>query len=404
MNMRSVPVPPPVGSSQPLRVPIWILAVVTFSGTLAMHIFIPALPIAGADLGAGIAEMQLTVSLYIVGLAIGQLVYGPLSDRFGRRPVLMGGLVLYTLSCAASILAPNAEILIVTRLFQAFGGCAGLVIARAIVRDICDPVDTVRQLAVMNLMVVIGPGAAPIVGGLIATSFGWRAVFVALSAMGAAILYLTWRSIPETRADPGDTRFSTFGRNYARLLTSPRFLALSIGGGCATTSMYAFVASAPFIFGNDLGRPAHEAGIYLAILISGVWIGSMMAKWVIGRMTMAKVLVLGNLISVAAAFVFLAAVLGGFLSVWLVVAAMTVMTMGIGLASPASMTEAFSVNPAVVGSASGLYGSAQMAVGAICTALASLGSHPALSAALVLAGAGVVAQLCFWFALSRSGS
>lgn len=108
MNMRSMPVPPPVGAREPLRVPIWVLAVVTFSGTLAMHIFIPALPIAGADLKAGIAEMQLTVSLYIAGLAVGQLVYGPLSDRFGRRPVLMGGLVLYTLSCAASIFAPNA--------------------------------------------------------------------------------------------------------------------------------------------------------------------------------------------------------------------------------------------------------------------------------------------------------
>ena len=125
-------------SSTPRAPALWGLALRTFSGTLAMHIFVPALPVAGADLHASSAAMQMTVSLYIFGLALGQLVYGPLSDRFGRRPVLLGALTLYTLAGLAAALAPGVNALIAARLFQALGGCAGLVLARAIVRDTAD--------------------------------------------------------------------------------------------------------------------------------------------------------------------------------------------------------------------------------------------------------------------------
>jgi DHA1 family bicyclomycin/chloramphenicol resistance-like MFS transporter len=387
-----------------LHVPIWLLALVTFSGTLAMHIFVPALPIAALNLGASTSEMQMTVSLYIFGLAVGQLIYGPLSDRFGRRPALMGGLVLYTLAGLAALFAPNAHALIAARLFQALGGCAGLVIGRAIVRDTSDPNDTAKRLAVMNLMVTVGPGAAPIIGGLLATSFGWRSIFIVLCGLGIANFLLTWRLIPETGKPGSDTSVATLGRNYIELLRSKAFLGFAIGGGCATTSMYAFIASAPFIFGRDLGRPAQETGIYLALLIGGVWLGSMMASRMIGKVPMAKLLILSNLASIAAALVFLAAVLSGHLSVWLTVSSMVVLTMGVGIASPTALTRAVSINPAVVGSASGLYGFTQMAVGAICTALAGFGRDPALSAAIVLVGAGVLAQCCFWMALRQPRS
>lgn len=387
-----------------LHVPIWLLALVTFSGTLAMHIFVPALPIAALDLGASTSEMQMTVSLYIFGLAVGQLIYGPLSDRFGRRPALMGGLVLYTLAGLAALFAPNAHALIAARLFQALGGCAGLVIGRAIVRDTSDPNDTAKRLAVMNLMVTVGPGAAPIIGGLLATSFGWRSIFIVLCGLGIANFLLTWRLIPETGKPGADTSVATLGRNCLELLRSKAFLGFAIGGGCATTSMYAFIASAPFIFGRDLGRPAQETGIYLALLIGGVWLGSMMASRMIGKVPMAKLLILSNLASIAAALVFLAAVLSGHLSVWLTVSSMVVLTIGVGIASPTALTRAVSINPAVVGSASGLYGFTQMAVGAICTALAGFGRDPALSAAIVLVGAGVLAQCCFWMALRQPRS
>lgn len=380
--------------------PLWLLALFTFSGTLAMHIFVPALPGAGRELDASAASMQLTVSFYIFGLACGQLVYGPLSDRYGRRPVLIGGLLLYTAAGLACAVAPDAHALIAARLMQALGGCAGLVLGRAIVRDTALPAETARRLALMNLMVTLGPGIAPILGGAIAASAGWRAIFVLLVGLGIANLLLAWRMLPETGSRVAhDT--ATLARNYARLVLSPSFLGYAIGGGCATTSMYAFIASAPFILVNELHRDAHEVGFILAILVSGVWLGSVLTSRLIVRVPIGRLLIGANALSVLAAFVFLGAALGGALTVPLTVGAMFLFTLGVGVAAPAALTQAVSVDPAVIGSASGLYGFAQMAVGALCTALAGVGADPALSTALVLAGSGCLAQLCFWIARRR---
>ena len=182
-----------------MSAPLWLLTLITFSGTLAMHIFVPALPEAARDLGASIGGMQMTVSVYILGLAVGQLAYGPLSDRFGRRPVLMAGLVLYALAGLAAAFAPDVHSLIVARLLQALGGCAGLVIGRAIVRDTALPQEAARRLAMMNLMVAIGPGAAPIVGGVLASSLGWRSIFFALALLGIVNLLFSWRLLPKAR-------------------------------------------------------------------------------------------------------------------------------------------------------------------------------------------------------------
>ena len=138
----TAPSPSPARSA-----PLWLLTLITFSGTLAMHIFVPAMPEAGQALGANIGEMQMTMSVYIFGLAMGQLLYGPLSDRFGRRPLLMIGLLVYTLTSVAAAFATAINGLIVLRLFQALGGCAGLVIGRAMARDSVQSHEAARRLA-----------------------------------------------------------------------------------------------------------------------------------------------------------------------------------------------------------------------------------------------------------------
>jgi DHA1 family bicyclomycin/chloramphenicol resistance-like MFS transporter len=380
-------------------VPLWLLASLTFSGTLAMHIFVPALPLAARDLGASTAAMQMTVSLYILGLAVGQLAYGPLSDRFGRRPVLMGGLVLYTVAGFAAAFAPGAPALIAARLFQALGGCAGLVLGRAIVRDTAAPQEAARRLALMNLMVTVGPGVAPLIGSALTSTSGWRSILFLLCALGIANFIFTWRLLPETGSPGANANASTLARNYLGLIRSPVFLGYSVGGGCATTSMYAFISSAPFIFVDQLHRPAHEVGIYLSILIFGIWLGSVLASRLVTRVAMDRLLIRANLVSVVATFVLLGAVLSGHLDVALAVVPMFIFMLGVGVAAPAALTQAMSVNPHVIGSASGLYGFIQMGVGALCTALAGLGSNPALTAAIILASAGLVAQMSFWIAL-----
>jgi DHA1 family bicyclomycin/chloramphenicol resistance-like MFS transporter len=391
-----------LGAERAVRphVPLWLLGLLTFSGTLAMHIFVPALPIAGAELGAGAAAMQITVSVYIFGLAVGQLIYGPLADRFGRRPVLMAGLVIYTLAGAAAGLAPGIDPLIAARLLQALGGCAGLVLARAIVRDTSAPTETARRLALMNLMVTVGPGVAPIVGGFVAETFGWRVIFVLLCLLGVGNFLFAWRLLPETR-QPMPGAGGSLARNYWHLLRSPAFLGYAIGGGCATTSMYAFIGAAPFIFVGEFHRPAYEVGLYLALLIGGVWIGSVIASRLIGRLPIGRLMVQANLVSVIAAAICLGALLLGLANVPLIVATMFVFTVGVGVAAPAALTQAVSVNPRVIGSASGLYGFAQMAIGALCTALAGIGGNPALAATLILTIAGVIAQAAFWMAQRR---
>lgn len=378
--------------------PLWLLTLITFSGTFAMHMFVPALPEAARALGASIGEMQLTMSVYIFGLAAGQLVYGPLSDRFGRRPVLIGGLVLYTAAGLAASLVPDVYSLIVARLMQALGGCAGMVIGRAMVRDTSLPHEAGRRLATMNLMVVLGPGAAPLIGGAMSAAFGWRSLFYALCLLGALNLAFTLWLLPESRP-PSAAKTTGLARNYRKLLTSPAFLGFAVGGGCATTSMYAFIGVSPFIFGHQLHRPDYEVGVYPAILVAGLWIGSVLATRLIPRLPVDKLAVGANIVSVLGALVFLGAVLSGHLTVLLAIGPMFVFGIGAGIASPAALTQAISVNPHVIGSASGLYGFSQMGVGALCTALVGLGRDPALAAATILVTAGVIGQASFWIAL-----
>jgi DHA1 family bicyclomycin/chloramphenicol resistance-like MFS transporter len=381
------------------RPALWLLVLITFSGTLAMHMFVPALPAAAQDLNASIAAVQMTISLYIIGLAFGQLIYGPVSDCFGRRPVLMVGLALYTAAGIAAALAPGIHALIAARLIQALGGCAGLVLGRAMVRDMSAAEDAARQLALMNLVVVIGPALAPLLGGFLAASLGWRSIFLLLIALGAANLLFAWRLLPETGRPTGTISVLSLGRDYRSLVGSPAFLGYAVGGACATTSMYAFIASAPFIFVNELHRSPHEVGLYLGILAVGVSAGSALASRLFGRVSIERLMVSANGLSVIAALAFFGVVALGELSVLSAVGLMCLFTFGAGMSSPAALTKAVSVNPKTIGSASGLYGFTQMAIGAVCTSLSGLGPDPAFAAAGVLAGAGVVSQLAFWIAL-----
>lgn len=380
--------------------PLWLLALITLTGTLAMHIFVPALPLAAQDLGATPRSAQLTLSAYIIGLAIGHLTYGPVSDRFGRRPVLVAGMAIYAAASLAAMLVPTVEALIAARFIQAVGGCSGLVLGRAIVRDSAAGNDTVRKLSMMNLMVMAGPGLSPLIGATLAGLTGWRSIFAALCAMGLANLLLIWRLLPESGGVRGnDAR--TVLRSYRNLAGSRSFVGYAIGGGCATTSIYAFIGTAPFIFVDQLHRPAQEVGFFLMLNIVGVWFGSLTAGRLVGRISTARLMVGGNLLSCTGALVFLLVAASGTLSVISTMLPMLLLAYGAGVASPAALAEALSINPSAAASASGLYGFTQMLVGSICTALSGIGTDPALAVAAVLLGAGVLAQLSFWLASTR---
>ena len=385
-------------------VPLWLLGLFTFSGPVGMHIFVPALPTAAKDLHATPAALELTISLYILGLAVGQLIYGPASDRFGRRPALLVGLSLFTVASLAGLFAPDTETLILARFFQALGGCSGLVLARAIIRDTSQPHEAARRLALTNLLVTAGPAVAPLIGAGLSSVWGWRTILMGLTALGVANFVLAWRILPETRPDALPVSASRYARDYFGLMRSRQFLGYAIGGACATTSLYAFIACAPFIFVDRLHVPSAGVGLYLALLVSGIWLGSLLASQLISRFSLTRFVVVANAVSVVAAATFLILLLADRATLVAIVGTMFVFSVGVGAAAPAALVKAISVNPRVTGTASGLYGSVQMAVGAALVALAGLGENPALVSAAVLLAAGVVAQAAFWMARSQGAA
>lgn len=383
--------------------PLWGLALLSFSGTLALHIFVPALPSAAQALHASAAQMQLTITWYIIGLAVGQLVYGPLSDHFGRRPPLLAGLTLYTLASFAALFAPDAYTLIAVRLLAALGGCAGMVLGRVIVRDTTrDTRDTASRLALLSVMVVIGPGLAPTFGGLLTAHASWRAVFIFLTLLGIVNICYTLWLLPETRPATSTTRHLSPLREYAALLGNRQYLGFALGGGLATTSIYAVVAAAPFVLSTQLGRPTHEVGFYLTLIICAMVIGYLLARFLLRRLKLKTVLLGSNFLSLCGAFSMLIFSAFGYLSVVTFIVPAVAYSVSAGLTSPGAAAQAISVKPRLAGAASGLYGCGQMIIGAICTVLAGLGSNHALSAALTLCASGLLGQFMLRSALKPS--
>jgi DHA1 family bicyclomycin/chloramphenicol resistance-like MFS transporter len=384
--------------------PLWGLAVLTLSGTLAMHIFVPALPVAGVELGASAAQMQMTITFYIIGLAIGQLIYGPVSDRFGRRVPLLVGLAIYTLASVVAMLAPDIGTLVSARLFAALGGCAGMVLGRVIVRDTTrDMSDAAGRLALMNMMVVVGPGLAPTVGGFLSNQIGWRSIFMFLSLLGLVNIVYTLFLLRETRPETAATRGAR-NNSYWVLLRSRGYMGFALGGGFSTTSIYAVVTATPFVFVHQLGRSSQEAGLYLTLVMAGMVIGNMLARNLLHRFNLSKVLLGANVLSLLSAACMLVAALFFPLTVVSFIGPAFVFSIAAGLTSPGAATEAISVNPEMAGAASGLYGCGQMVIGAVCTFLAGLGSNHAVSASVVLVIASLIGQIALRSALKVSAT
>ncbi len=365
-----------------LRAPLWLLVLVTFSGTMAMHIFVPALPVAGAALGASAASMQQTITLYVIGLALGQLIYGPVSDAVGRRPALLLGLSVYLCAGVMALLAPTLQWLLVARLLQALGGAAGIALGRAIVRDTAEPARVTRELALLNLLTLAGPGLAPIVGAYLADHFGWRAIYVFLVAIGSAMLLCTWRLLPETNRQLRPLKVASIGRDYRQLLGHPGFAGYMLGGACITSALYPYLASVPYIVHGQMGLPISAIGWFAASTIVGASLGTFLTRRLSSRWPAERFLFLGAGLGLTMAATLLAFHAMGWLTPGWLLAITITMTFGAGLASPAALGSSLAVMPSLAGSAAGLYGFGQMAMGAIGTLLVGHGDDPVVSCAV----------------------
>jgi DHA1 family bicyclomycin/chloramphenicol resistance-like MFS transporter len=377
------------------RAPFWLLVAITASGTLAMHILVPSLPLAAVDLGVSAGSIQLAITLYLVGVAFGQLLYGPASDMFGRRPVLLVALSAYVIASIVAGLAPNLPVLLAARVVQAVGGCGGLVLGRAIVRDGAEHGQAASQMALLTMTQSLAPGIGPAIGGYLGAWFGWRSIFAALTGLGGATLAATVLTLPETAASRGaaPVRMLT---SYARLLRASNFRGFMLGGAFTSTSIYAYLAASPFIFTQMLHRPAEEVGVYYLAIMAGVPVGSFIASRLARRVRLGLLLRATNALSMLGAAILFAITISGHLSVPGILLPMMLYSIGIGATSPIALASAIGTQPQMIGAASGLYGFTQMSFGALCTlAVGVWPGEQALTAAGVLLAATVAGQLAF---------
>ncbi|POA31296.1 MULTISPECIES: multidrug effflux MFS transporter [unclassified Pseudomonas] len=348
---------------------IWsaLLLVVVCLPRVTIDIYLPALPAMADALRASDAQLQLTLTLYMVGYAFSMLIGGPLCDRFGRRPVLIGGTALYLMATLMCALARDVEVLIVARMLQALGGCCGTVIGRVMVRDRFDRHEQTRLLSRISMGMAISPMVAPMIGSLIETAFGWRGVFAVLSVIAALTLILISLLLPETRpsAQP-DTRQQGTLRIYARLLRDRYFLRYSLAIGCVYCTYFPFIAESSTLLQRTLHLSSMEYAQVFAVTVAGYVLGSNLFRRLSARHDADTLIgyaitlnLVGSLLLIMATRLWPEALLS-------IVCPMLLIMLSVGIAIPACQLAVLQPFSAIAGTASGLFFFIQMAMTAVC--------------------------------------
>jgi DHA1 family bicyclomycin/chloramphenicol resistance-like MFS transporter len=336
--------------------------------------------------------VQGTLAIYFLGLAFGQVFYGPLSDRYGRRAPLFVGFGLYTIAAVACALAPDVQALTAARLVQALGGCAGMVIARAVVRDVTDERGAVRLMAQLMLVMGVAPIVAPMVGGALLPAFGWRGIFWLLAIYGATMLTVIALFLPESLPEERRRRDGLFAvvRVWRELLGNRRFVGHALTGGFIIGGMFTYISGSPFVLMELHGVPARHYGFYFGVNALGI----MAMGQVIGRLAqrvppaslLPVVIWVPFLAGLALLFVSATGV-GGFPALLVTLFCYVAM---IGAVMPLTVALGMGPHGAVAGSASALMGTLQFSIGAGASALlGALQSGTAVPMALVIAVCGV---------------
>ncbi|WP_443068938.1 multidrug effflux MFS transporter [Streptomyces sp. NBC_01361] len=378
-----------------------VLGGLTAVPPLSMDMYLPALPEVTGALHTSAATAQLTLTACLTGMALGQLAVGPMSDKWGRRRPLLIGLLLYIAATAVCALAPTAPLLIGFRLVQGLAGAAGIVIARAVVRDLYDGVEMARFFSTLMLISGVAPIVAPLIGGQVLRITDWRGIFVVLTAVGIALTALVWKGLPETlapeRRHSGGTAEAL--RTMRGLLADRVFTGYMIAGGFVFAALFAYISASPFVVQEIYGASPQTFSLLFGINSVGlIAVGQINGKLLVGRVSLDKALAVGLCVIALASAALLLMATGVFGDVGLVpiAAGLFVLMSAMGLAMPNTNALALMRTPHAAGSASALLGTSSFLVGAIASPLVGIaGEGTAVPMAVVQLACALAAVACF---------
>ena len=400
------PLPSPDAATPPPSRPparwrlLALLIAMSGMSSLSLNILVPAIPGIVARFAADPASIQLTVSLYLLGLAVAQLVFGPLSDRFGRRPVALAGLALACMASSAALLASSVAALVTARVVQSLGASAGQTISRAILRDLYDRERAAAMIGLVTSVVVFMPMAAPLIGGVLDTLFGWEAIFLFTALASGSVLVWALVALPETRRRglPAGTA-PHLRSDIAALAGSPQFFAYALCAGLGSAPFFSFLGGAPHVVVTMLGRSSAEFGMWFFAPSAGFMAGNFMVSRLVARHGIDALIwwgivatIIGGLINIAAYAAF-----PGWEMLTLFLPQL-IIGLGNGLLLPTSVAGAVSIRPQVAGTASGCTGFIQMGIAAAAAQLGGIvvadggGAMPML---LLVLGCGIATAMAF---------
>jgi len=372
---------------------ILILGALSAFGPLAIDFYLPAFPAMALAFGTDEKHVQLTLAAYFLGLSIGQLAYGPVADRFGRRLPLLVGVSLFTLASLACAYAPNLEWLIAARFVQALGGCAGMVISRAVVSDKCDAVGSAKVFSQLMLVMGLAPILAPMLGGLLVNLYGWQSIFIMLTAFSALSGLAVALGLPES-LPAGLPRQPLSGslRQYGRLLADRIFLGHALTGGIAIAGMFAYIAGSPFIFIKLYEVPAEHFGWFFGINAGGFILVAQINARLLAKRGPTFLLARTVWIYLAAALVLLGISSLHTEKLWPLLLPLFVCIASLGCIIPNASACAMNGQGARAGSASALLGCLQFSVAAGAAWLVGfLHDGSAMPMAMVISLCGILA-------------
>ena len=360
----STPAPPP------RRPPVIALVAVSAVSPFAINAIVPSLPAIEHAFNTSYARVQLILSVFLAAVAVSQIVIGPLSDRFGRRPILLTGLAVFIVTCVAAPFARDIDTLLAIRAVQGASGCVGIVLSRAIVRDLFDRRQAASMLGYVTMGFAMAPMVAPTIGGVLQEAYGWHAIFWFMAGLGAACLAVSWAYIPETNLHrtPGVSLRSIFG-SYGRLLREPDFLLFTACSSLSTGVFFSFLGGAPYVAERILGLSPSIYGLWFGVIAIGYAAGNFLAGRYTERFGVAKMILAGCLLAFVAASLPGLLFFIGYASPAALFLPMAVTGIANGIAMPSAISGAISVRPDIAGAASGLSGATQIGSGAVLSAI-----------------------------------